>query len=56
MKFSRLIAILLCLLGAAQVQAATTLLPNGKQCFAGVNGAYSSGSLNFSSYTGRAFC
>lgn len=26
--------------------AATTLLPNGKQCFAGVNGAYSSGSVN----------
>lgn len=30
----------------SQSYAATTLLPNGKQCFAGVNGAYSSGSLN----------
>lgn len=46
MNLARYLLILICLCGAAQVQAATTILPNGKQCFAGVNGAYSSGSLN----------
>src|ERR1700733_5127711 len=39
--------IILCLFLCGEgSKAATTLLPNGKQCFAGVNGAYSSGSLN----------
>jgi hypothetical protein len=33
-------------LGQAPAWAAATLLPNGKQCFEGANGAYVSGSLN----------
>ena len=46
MKFVRYLSLILGICWAVQVQAATTLLPNGKQCFEGVNGAYSSGSMN----------
>lgn len=47
MNYVRYALIILCLFLCGEgSRAATTLLPNGKQCFAGVNGAYSSGSLN----------
>jgi hypothetical protein len=43
-----IIAILALFLGPWQGRgwAATTLLPNGKQCFSGANGAYANGSMN----------
>ena len=46
MKIFRYLILILGICWVGQVQAATTLLPNGKQCFEGVNGAYSSGSIN----------
>lgn len=47
MKFLKWAALALILaLCAVPANAATTLLPNGKQCFSGANGAYISGSLN----------
>lgn len=47
MKLKNLFAAILAVVfGCAGAQAATTLLPNGKQCFNTVNGAVSSGSIN----------
>lgn len=44
--FYRVLALLILLVFAPSAQSATTLLPNARQCFAGANGAYTSGSLN----------
>lgn len=41
-----LFALLFCALSVLPVQAATTLLPNGKQCFTDANGPVISGSMN----------
>jgi len=42
----RILAAMLGLFYIGPAQAATTLLPPGKQCFSGANGAYAAGSLN----------
>src|SRR5690242_4781381 len=41
-----LFALLFCALSVLPVQAATTLLPNGEQCFSNANGPLISGSIN----------